>query len=147
MKLPKRLNLLGGRTERDGIPNSTIPRISIPLLKGDKPDMMVYFDDLYWRAAGTLGHSSNYLPENDTGPDDAVHSEYGVFALHLRFCSDDFEAFWTESLIIPSRMSEINWIAKRPRDSSLDTSKATKYLNEKPYTLSRALKILKEEVV
>ena len=52
-----------------------------------------------------------------------------------------------ESLIIPSRMSEINWIAKRPRDSSLDASKATKYLNEKPYTLSRALKILKEEVV
>ncbi|HIH69035.1 MAG TPA: dTDP-4-dehydrorhamnose reductase [Methermicoccus shengliensis] len=52
-----------------------------------------------------------------------------------------------ESLIIPSRMDEINWIAKRPRDSSLDTSKATKYLNERPYTLSRALKILKEEVV
>ena len=38
---------------------------------------------MYWRAAGTLGHPSNYLPENDTGPDDAVHSEYGVFALHL----------------------------------------------------------------
>ena len=51
------------------------------------------------------------------------------------------------NLIIPSRMDEINWIAKRPRDSSLDASKATKYLNEKPYTLSRALKILKEEVV
>jgi len=53
------------------------------MAKGDKPDMMVYFDDLYWRAAGTLGHPSNYLPENDMGPDDAVHSEYGVFALHL----------------------------------------------------------------
>jgi predicted AlkP superfamily phosphohydrolase/phosphomutase len=45
--------------------------------------MMVYFDDLSWRAAGTLGWESNYLKENDTGPDDAVHSEYGCFALHL----------------------------------------------------------------
>ena len=59
------------------------PEEIYPVAKGDKPDMMVYFDNLYWRAAGTLGHPSNYLPENDTGPDDAVHSEYGVFALHL----------------------------------------------------------------
>jgi dTDP-4-dehydrorhamnose reductase len=51
-----------------------------------------------------------------------------------------------ENLITPSKMDEINWIAKRPKDSSLDVSKATKYLNEKPYTLSRALEILKEEV-
>ncbi len=59
------------------------PENTYPIALGDKPDIMVYFDDLYWRAAGTLGHPSNYLPENDTGPDDAVHSEYGVFALHL----------------------------------------------------------------
>ena len=59
------------------------PEDIYPVANGDKPDMMVYFDELYWRAAGTLGHPSNYLPENDTGPDDAVHSEYGVFVLHL----------------------------------------------------------------
>jgi predicted AlkP superfamily phosphohydrolase/phosphomutase len=59
------------------------PEDIYPIANGDRPDMMVYFDDLYWRAAGTLGHPSNYLEENDTGPDDAVHSEYGVFALHL----------------------------------------------------------------
>jgi len=51
-----------------------------------------------------------------------------------------------DSLIIPSRMDEINWIAKRPRDSSLDVSKAAKYLNEKPYDLMEALKILKSEM-
>jgi predicted AlkP superfamily phosphohydrolase/phosphomutase len=50
-------------------------------LKGDPPDLMVYFDDLYWRSAGTLGYNSYYLPENDTGPDDAVHSQHGVFVL------------------------------------------------------------------
>ena len=50
-----------------------------------------------------------------------------------------------ESLIVPSKMDEINWIAKRPRDSSLDTSKAARHLNEKPYDLKRALKVLKLE--
>ncbi len=59
------------------------PEEIYPIAKGDKPDMMVYFDNLYWRSAGTLGWKTNYLLENDTGPDDAVHSEYGVFALHL----------------------------------------------------------------
>ncbi|AGK61893.1 hypothetical protein Asulf_01927 [Archaeoglobus sulfaticallidus PM70-1] len=59
------------------------PEDIYPVAKGDKPDMMVYFDDLYWRSAGTVGHDSLYLPENDTGPDDAVHSEYGVFTLHI----------------------------------------------------------------
>jgi predicted AlkP superfamily phosphohydrolase/phosphomutase len=50
--------------------------------KGDSPDLMVYFDDLYWRAAGTMGHEAIYLPENDIGPDDAVHSQYGLFILY-----------------------------------------------------------------
>jgi len=59
------------------------PEEIYPTAKGDKPDMMVYFDDLYWRSAGTLGHPTNYLLENDTGPDDAVHSEYGMFALYV----------------------------------------------------------------
>ncbi len=46
---------------------------------GDYPDLTVYFDDLSWRSAGTLGYNSCYLLENDRGPDDAVHSRYGVF--------------------------------------------------------------------
>jgi predicted AlkP superfamily phosphohydrolase/phosphomutase len=50
---------------------------------GDKPDLMVYFDDLNWRSAGTVGHDSLYLSENDTGPDDSVHSMDGVFMLHV----------------------------------------------------------------
>ena len=50
-------------------------------LEGEYPDLMVYFDDLYWRSAGTLGHGSKYLPENDTGPDDAVHAQQGIFIL------------------------------------------------------------------
>jgi predicted AlkP superfamily phosphohydrolase/phosphomutase len=49
--------------------------------KGDKPDLMVYLDNLNWRSAGTVGHNSLYLSENDTGPDDSVHSMDGVFML------------------------------------------------------------------
>src|SRR6185503_20277291 len=50
--------------------------------KGDKPDLMVYFDDLYWRSAGTIGHRSLYLDENDTCPDDSVHWHDGIFILY-----------------------------------------------------------------
>jgi len=49
---------------------------------GDKPDLMVYFDDLNWRSAGTVGHDSLYLFENDTGPDDSVHSMNGIFLMY-----------------------------------------------------------------
>lgn len=51
-------------------------------VRGNPPDLMVYFDDLYWRSAGTLGYTNPYLPENDTGPDDAVHDYDGVFILY-----------------------------------------------------------------
>ncbi len=51
-------------------------------LNGDYPDLMVYFDDLFWRSAGTLGHKGLYLAENDTGPDDAVHAQHGMYILY-----------------------------------------------------------------
>ncbi|MFX1603564.1 MAG: alkaline phosphatase family protein [Promethearchaeota archaeon] len=50
-------------------------------IKGNFPDLMVYFDDLNWRAAGSVGHSSIYLSDNDTGPDDAVHDWYGIYLI------------------------------------------------------------------
>ena len=60
------------------------PEELYPESVGDRPDLMVYFDDLFWRSAGTLGHSDIYLAENDTGPDDAVHSQHGTFILYDR---------------------------------------------------------------
>jgi predicted AlkP superfamily phosphohydrolase/phosphomutase len=48
---------------------------------GFYPDLLVYFDDLYWRAAGSMGHPSMYLLENDTGPDDAIHDWYGIYVV------------------------------------------------------------------
>ena len=46
---------------------------------GVPPDLMVYFGNLAWRSAGTVGRSSVYTFENDTGPDDANHGQYGIF--------------------------------------------------------------------
>ena len=46
---------------------------------GDDPDLFVYFGDLAWRSAGTVGHKRLFLEENDTGPDDAVHAKQGLF--------------------------------------------------------------------
>ncbi|RLG83148.1 MAG: nucleotide pyrophosphatase, partial [Thermoprotei archaeon] len=53
-----------------------------PRVEGDAPDLIAYFDDLSWRAAGTLGWNTKYLPENDRGPDDAVHDWNGVLAIY-----------------------------------------------------------------
>jgi predicted AlkP superfamily phosphohydrolase/phosphomutase len=51
-------------------------------VRGDPPDLLVCLDDLYWRPAGTVGHTSMYLAENDTGPDDAVHDWKGIYILN-----------------------------------------------------------------
>ncbi len=59
-----------------------MPSELYPVTRGDPPDLMVYLDDLSWRAAGTIGWDTMYLPENDTGPDDAVHDWYGVFTIY-----------------------------------------------------------------
>ena len=57
------------------------PQEYYEVLEGEYPDLMVYFDDLYWRSAGTLGYGTKYLAENDTGPDDAVHAQEGMYIL------------------------------------------------------------------
>jgi len=49
-------------------------------VEGDPPDLMAYFDGTACRSAGTLGHRRLFLEENDTGPDDAVHSFDGLIA-------------------------------------------------------------------
>jgi predicted AlkP superfamily phosphohydrolase/phosphomutase len=58
------------------------PEELFEIINGDPPDLMVYFDDLNWRSAGTVGYNSMYLKENDTGPDDAVHDYYGIYIIY-----------------------------------------------------------------
>jgi predicted AlkP superfamily phosphohydrolase/phosphomutase len=56
-----------------------------------KPDIMVFLDDLNYRAAGTIGHDKLFLDENDTGPDDAVHDWHGVLAMKIPGKSGGFK--------------------------------------------------------
>ena len=60
------------------------PRDLYSVVNGNPPDLMIYFDDLNWRSAGTIGYDSPYLEENDTGPDDAVHDYNGIFIWYSR---------------------------------------------------------------
>ena len=49
-------------------------------VRGIPPDLIVYFGDLNWRSAGSVGVGALHMRENDTGPDDANHMEDGVLA-------------------------------------------------------------------
>jgi len=49
----------------------------------EAPDLLVYFDDLYWRAGQHLGNDSLYSFDTEVGPDDAVHDYDGIFVLSL----------------------------------------------------------------
>ena len=51
-----------------------------------------------------------------------------------------------KSLIDSALSSQFTWPAKRPIDSSLDTSKAQQTLQKKPLTIAEALKQLKLEL-
>jgi len=71
--------------DNNGNPMNTIvykPEELFEVINGNPPDLMVYFDNLNWRSAGTVGYDSMYLDENDTGPDDAVHDWFGVYVLY-----------------------------------------------------------------
>ncbi|HOC67160.1 MAG TPA: sugar nucleotide-binding protein, partial [Methanothrix soehngenii] len=50
-------------------------------------------------------------------------------------------------LIIPSQMSDIGWLARRPMDSSLDTSKASRTLKNGPLNLYESLQVFRDELL
>jgi predicted AlkP superfamily phosphohydrolase/phosphomutase len=43
------------------------------------PDLIVYLGNLRWRSVGSLGLNRIHTFENDTGPDDANHSQEGMY--------------------------------------------------------------------
>ena len=46
---------------------------------GSPPDLLVFFGDLDYRAAGTIGHGRVHLPHNNTGADACNHDWDGLF--------------------------------------------------------------------
>ena len=51
-----------------------------------------------------------------------------------------------KNLIKPTTTEQMNWIAKRPKDSSLDVSKAFSILHEKPQTIEQSFDYFVEEL-
>ncbi len=45
------------------------------------PDLIVHFGGLYWRSIGGVGYPTLHMQENDTGPDDCNHAQFGSFIL------------------------------------------------------------------
>ena len=52
-----------------------------------------------------------------------------------------------ENLILPILSIDLQWIAKRPRDSSLNVSKAIQVLHNKPLSIKESLEILRRELL
>ncbi len=48
-------------------------------VKGIAPDLIALLGDLHWRSVGSVGWNTVWVHENDTGPDDANHAQYGLF--------------------------------------------------------------------
>lgn len=78
-KLKEKINNLTGPEGEKWETAAYTPQELYENPKGKLSDLMVYWDNLSWRAAGTVGHESMYLLENDTGPDDGVHDWDGIF--------------------------------------------------------------------
>jgi predicted AlkP superfamily phosphohydrolase/phosphomutase len=71
-------------TDHEGKPMGSVvykPEDLYREVRNVAPDLLVYFGNLRWRALGTFGLPDLYSFENDLGPDDANHDQYGVFVL------------------------------------------------------------------
>jgi predicted AlkP superfamily phosphohydrolase/phosphomutase len=57
------------------------PQDIYPQVKNVAPDLIIYFGNLAWRSVGSVGFGDIRTFENDTGPDDANHSQHGIFVM------------------------------------------------------------------
>lgn len=55
-------------------------------VKNVAPDLIVHFGALYWRSIGGVGYPTIHILENDTGPDDCNHAQFGSFILAASNC-------------------------------------------------------------
>jgi predicted AlkP superfamily phosphohydrolase/phosphomutase len=60
------------------------PREIYQRLNRVAPDLIVHFGQLLWRSIGGVGYDDLYVQENDTGPDDCNHAQFGAFVLNAR---------------------------------------------------------------
>jgi predicted AlkP superfamily phosphohydrolase/phosphomutase len=56
-------------------------------VRGVSPDLIVHLGGLAWRSIGSVGHGRIHIQENDTGPDDCNHAQFGAFILNGASCA------------------------------------------------------------
>jgi predicted AlkP superfamily phosphohydrolase/phosphomutase len=72
-------------TDPDGKPLGTLvfkPQDVYRTVNNVAPDLIVHFGALDWRSIGGVGYKGRlHVRENDTGPDDCNHAQFGAFIL------------------------------------------------------------------
>lgn len=72
-------------TGPDGKPLGTLvfkPQEIYQHVRNVAPDLIVHFGALDWRSIGGVGYNGRlHVKENDTGPDDCNHAQFGAFVL------------------------------------------------------------------
>jgi predicted AlkP superfamily phosphohydrolase/phosphomutase len=56
-------------------------------VKNVAPDLVVHFGALYWRSIGGVGYPTIHVRENDSGPDDCNHAQFGSMILAAPNCT------------------------------------------------------------
>jgi predicted AlkP superfamily phosphohydrolase/phosphomutase len=75
---------LEATTDEHGRPLGTLvfrPEEVYRTVNGVAPDLIVHFGGLSWRSIGGVGYPTVHVRENDTGPDDCNHAQFGSFVL------------------------------------------------------------------
>jgi predicted AlkP superfamily phosphohydrolase/phosphomutase len=76
---------LEATTDPDGKPLGTLvfkPEEIYREVRNVAPDLIVHFGALDWRSVGGVGYGGQiHVRENDTGPDDCNHAQFGAFVL------------------------------------------------------------------
>jgi predicted AlkP superfamily phosphohydrolase/phosphomutase len=80
-ELTAKLEALGDEQGRPIGTRVAIPEQTYRRVRNIAPDLIVLFGDLLWRSVGTIGHRAIHTFENDTGPDDANHAQFGMFIM------------------------------------------------------------------
>ncbi|MCI0459305.1 MAG: alkaline phosphatase family protein [Gemmataceae bacterium] len=71
-------------TDDRGAPMGTLvfrPEEVYRAVRNVAPDLIAHFGGLYWRSIGGVGYPGVHIQENDTGPDDCNHAQFGAFIL------------------------------------------------------------------
>jgi predicted AlkP superfamily phosphohydrolase/phosphomutase len=105
------------------------------------PDLIVHFGGLFWRSIGGVGYSTIHVEENDTGPDDCNHAQFGsvVVAAPSGLAPGEIEGMHLLDIAptllelagydIPSSMQGKSW-ASRPGTGTASSGNAANRADE-----------------